>query len=261
MAQKAIATFHTGVSEDALLKNDSLKELRTKLLKEAAGFYADLEKLLAGKTDAKSRKLLAVGYSQLGELTEKIGDQKEALAVHRQALALRRELAAAPGADVETRLDVARSLMRVGRLLAPRGTPAGRWRPTRRHGRWPRHWRRRRRRTRSAGPGPEPPRHRRRAGADGQAGRGAGGVPEGAAIRQKLADANPAVTAFQSDLARSHPQHRHRAAGRRRGSRPRRWRRTNRRGRSGRSWPTPTPPSPSSRANLARSHNRHRQFC
>ena len=30
--------------------------------------------------------------------------------MHRQALALRRELAAAAGADVETRLDVARSL-------------------------------------------------------------------------------------------------------------------------------------------------------
>ena len=53
LAQKAIATFHTGVSEDMLLKNDQFKELRTKLLKEAAGFYADLEKLLAGQTDAE----------------------------------------------------------------------------------------------------------------------------------------------------------------------------------------------------------------
>ena len=32
LAQKAIATFHTGVSEDMLLKNDQFKELRTKLL-------------------------------------------------------------------------------------------------------------------------------------------------------------------------------------------------------------------------------------
>jgi serine/threonine protein kinase len=123
-AQKAIATFHTGVSEDFLLKNDEFKELRTKLLKEAAGFYADLEKLLAGKTDAKSRKLLADGYFQLGELTEKIGDQKEALAVQRKALALRRELAAAPGADLETRLDVARSLKVVGYLLKDTGEMA-----------------------------------------------------------------------------------------------------------------------------------------
>ena len=40
LAQKAIALFHTGVSEDALLRNAEFKELRTKLLKEAAGFYA-----------------------------------------------------------------------------------------------------------------------------------------------------------------------------------------------------------------------------
>jgi tetratricopeptide (TPR) repeat protein len=123
-AQKAIATFHTGVSEDFLLKNAEFKELRAKLLKEAADFYAELEKLLAGKTDAKSRKLLADGYFQLAELTDKIGDKKEALAVHRQALALRRELAAAEGADVETRLDVARSLHAVGVLLQGAGSPA-----------------------------------------------------------------------------------------------------------------------------------------
>jgi hypothetical protein len=125
MAQKAIATFHTGVSEDFLLKNAEFKELRTKLLKEAASFYSDLEKLLAGKTDPKSRKLLADGYFQLGELTDKIGDKKEALAVHRKALALRRELAAAEGADVETRLDVARSLEKVGLLLSMTGDNAG----------------------------------------------------------------------------------------------------------------------------------------
>jgi serine/threonine protein kinase/tetratricopeptide (TPR) repeat protein len=125
LAQKAIALFHTGVSEDMLLKNAEFKELRTKLLKEAAGFYADLEKLLAGQTDAKSRKALAAAYFQLGELTDKIGSSVEALAVQRKALALRRELAAAEGADVETRLDVARSLGAEGGLLYYTGDPTG----------------------------------------------------------------------------------------------------------------------------------------
>jgi tetratricopeptide (TPR) repeat protein len=117
LAQRAIATFHTGVSKDALLKNPDLSELRTRLLKEAAGFYGDLEKLLAGKTEPKSRRLLAAGYSQLGDLSQMFGDVQRALAAHRQALALRRELAAAPGADVETRLDVARSLYGVAQML------------------------------------------------------------------------------------------------------------------------------------------------
>jgi tetratricopeptide (TPR) repeat protein len=125
LAQKAIALFHTGVSEDALLKNPEFKNLRTKLLKEAAGFYADLEQLLAGQTDAMSRRALAAAYFQLGELTDKIGTKPEALALHRKALAARRELAAAAGADVETRLDVARSLRAEGILLYYTGDPAG----------------------------------------------------------------------------------------------------------------------------------------
>jgi tetratricopeptide (TPR) repeat protein len=124
LAQRAIGLFHTGVSEDMLLKNAELTELRTKLLKEAAGFYADLEKLLAWQTDAKSRQALAAAYFQLGELTDKIGDKQEALAVHRKALALRRELAAAEGAHVEARLDVVRSLQKVGLLLATTGDDA-----------------------------------------------------------------------------------------------------------------------------------------
>src|SRR5215471_7024358 len=108
-----------------LLKNAEFRELRTTLLKQSAGFYAELEKLLAGQTDAKSRRALAAAYFQLGELTDKIGDKKEALAVHRKALALRRELAAAEGADGEARLDVARSLAMVGKLLRQlsSGTP------------------------------------------------------------------------------------------------------------------------------------------
>jgi eukaryotic-like serine/threonine-protein kinase len=125
LAQKAIALFHTGVSEDALLKNPQFKELRTKLLREPAAFYADLEKLLAGQTDAKSRQALAASYFQLGELTTKIGEKAEALVVHRKALALRRELAAAAGADVETRLNVARSLRAEGILLLKMGDTAG----------------------------------------------------------------------------------------------------------------------------------------
>ena len=71
LARKAIATFHTGVSEDALLRNDELKELRTSLLKQAAEFYADLQGLLEGQTDRESRRLLADGYFQRGSWTRR----------------------------------------------------------------------------------------------------------------------------------------------------------------------------------------------
>ncbi|MDX1929101.1 MAG: protein kinase [Pirellulaceae bacterium] len=124
LAQQAIATFHTGVSEDALLANEQFEDLRTKLLKEAARFYGDLEKLLKGQVDSKSRKLLAEGYFQLGGLTKSIGDQPAALVVHRKALDLRRELASDPGANVETQLAVPISLREVGLLLDDTGEPA-----------------------------------------------------------------------------------------------------------------------------------------
>jgi hypothetical protein len=64
LAQKAIATFHTGVSEDMLLKNDQFKELRTRLLKEAAAFYADLEKLLTGCSRTTSSRSCGPGCSR-----------------------------------------------------------------------------------------------------------------------------------------------------------------------------------------------------
>jgi serine/threonine protein kinase/tetratricopeptide (TPR) repeat protein len=205
MAQKAIAVFHTGVSEDMLLKNDQFKELRTKLLKEAAGFYADLEKLLAGQTDAKSRRLLAAGYYQLGELTKKIGSQPEALEVHRQALALRRELAAAAGADVETRLDVARSLRMVGLLLDATGDKAGAlaaWEEQRELS------------ERLAAEDPSDAvravlalSHNNIAQLLWESGKPVEALAsdeKALAIQQKLAGANPSVTDFQRELASSH---------------------------------------------------------
>jgi tetratricopeptide (TPR) repeat protein len=205
LAVKAIETFHTGVSEDMLLKNPEFKELRTKLLKESAGFYADLEKLLAGQTDAKSRKALAVAYFQLGELTDKIGSSVDALAVHRKALALRRELAAAEGADVETRLDVARSLEKVGRLLRAMGDDIGALAA---------HEEQRELAERLEAQTPTAAVQSVLAGGHhnigfvyletGKPERALTAYGKALAILRKLADADPAVTAFQRDLSATH---------------------------------------------------------
>src|SRR5258708_2484483 len=121
----AIKTYHTGVSEDVLLKQDQFKELRNKLLGGAAEFYRKMEKLLVGQADIPSRRALATAYFELGELTEKIGSQRDALGVYRQALAVRRELAAEAGADSEIRLDVARSLLALGLLQQRTGDVVG----------------------------------------------------------------------------------------------------------------------------------------
>ena len=126
--------------------------------------------------------------------------------MHRKALALRRELAAAAGADVETRLDVARSLQDGGPCCwTRRATRRGRWRRSRSNGTWPSGWRRRHPATRS---GPSWPASHHSIGLllsqTGKPAEALVAYEKALAIRQKLADANPAVTEFQSDLAWSH---------------------------------------------------------
>ena len=59
LAVDAIKTFHTGVSEDFLLKQNQFKELRDRLLKSAADFYGKLSALLGNETDLASRRALA----------------------------------------------------------------------------------------------------------------------------------------------------------------------------------------------------------
>ena len=58
LAVEAIKTFHTGVSEDFLLKQEQFKELRDRLLKSASDFYGKLRRLLGKETDLASRRCL-----------------------------------------------------------------------------------------------------------------------------------------------------------------------------------------------------------
>jgi serine/threonine protein kinase len=125
MARKAIAAFHTTVEKDKALESEQFRPLRANLLQSAAGFYRELEGLLANETDTKSRKALADGYYQLGGLTERIGEQKSALGVYRQSLAIRRELAELPEAGPDARLNVAIAVRAVGRMLMATGDNAG----------------------------------------------------------------------------------------------------------------------------------------
>ena len=70
LAVEAIKTFHTGVSEDFLLKEDQFKELRDRLLKSATDFYGKLGALLGKETDPASRRALAQANFELADLTE-----------------------------------------------------------------------------------------------------------------------------------------------------------------------------------------------
>ena len=121
LAVEAIKTFHTGVSEDFLLKEEKFKELRDRLLKSAADFYGKLGALLGKDTDIASRRALAQSNFELADLTGKVGRNEDALAAHRAVLAAREALAAEPGAGVVAKVDVGRSLIAVAGLLEATG--------------------------------------------------------------------------------------------------------------------------------------------
>ena len=121
LAVDAIKAFHTGVSEDFLLKQDQFKELRDRLLKSAADFYGKLGALLGHETDMASRRALAQANFEVADLTEKVGRNEDALAAHRAVLARREALAADPAADPEAKADVGRSLTAVASILASTG--------------------------------------------------------------------------------------------------------------------------------------------
>jgi len=117
LAMDAIKTFHTGVSEDFLLKEEKFKELRDRLLKSASDFYGKLGALLGKESDLASRRALAQASFEVADLTAKVGRDEVALAAHRAVLSRREELAADPAADVDAQVDVARSLTAVASLL------------------------------------------------------------------------------------------------------------------------------------------------
>ena len=81
--------FHTGVSEDFLLKEEKFKELRNWLSKRAVDFYGKLCALLGKETDIASRRALVQSNFELAGLTGKVGRNEDALAAHRAVLAAR----------------------------------------------------------------------------------------------------------------------------------------------------------------------------
>jgi tetratricopeptide (TPR) repeat protein/tRNA A-37 threonylcarbamoyl transferase component Bud32 len=125
LALSAIKAFHTGVSQDFLLKERRFAGLRAKLLATAADFYERLEDLLKGQGDPRSRAALGQAYHEFGELTAKIGSRKEALAALKRGLELRRRLASEPEADRTAKLDLSQTLIAFGDLLEASGDLTG----------------------------------------------------------------------------------------------------------------------------------------
>ena len=117
LAVEAVKTFHTGVSEDFLLKEEKFKDLRNRLLKSASDFYGKLGALLGKESDFASRRALAQSNFELADLTNEVGRPEAALAAHQAVLAVREALAVDPEADASVKADVGRSLTELAFLL------------------------------------------------------------------------------------------------------------------------------------------------
>jgi serine/threonine-protein kinase len=121
LALEAIKRFHTGVSEDMLLKNDTLKSVRDRLLSDTAEFYKRLGDQLRGQPDRRSRWALGHAYYEMAELAAKIGATSESIAGHEEALAVWRGLAKEPGTEGEATAEVSHSLTALGSVLEVTG--------------------------------------------------------------------------------------------------------------------------------------------
>jgi eukaryotic-like serine/threonine-protein kinase len=121
VAVEAIRTFHTGVSQDFLLKEDRFKDLRDRLLESAAGFYRKLGTLLGRETDVASRRALAASNFELAGLIAGVGRKDEAIETYQAVLAAQEALAAEPGTGAAVTVEVAQSLAAVAMLLRQTG--------------------------------------------------------------------------------------------------------------------------------------------
>jgi serine/threonine-protein kinase len=206
LALEAIKTFHSGVSEDVLLKEKQFDGLRTKLLRGATEFYQRMEDLLKEQADRRSRSALAQAYHDIGELTARIGSQTDALRALRRGLELRLSLAAEPGASDTSRRETGTSLLAVGEVQEATGDLAGAFAS---------YEQARGLLEPLARAEPDDPASSAAVAKclhgiatvqyhTGHAAESLAWHEQARAIRQKLAEANPEVTQFQNDLAASY---------------------------------------------------------
>ncbi len=108
LAMEAVRAFHSGVSEDVLLKRREFASLRTRLLRGAREFYQRLERLLEGQVDRASRRSLGAAYYEIGTLALEIETLREAFEAQKRALALFEGLAREDPSDPDVHYQLGR---------------------------------------------------------------------------------------------------------------------------------------------------------
>ncbi|HLW97829.1 MAG TPA: tetratricopeptide repeat protein [Candidatus Acidoferrales bacterium] len=116
LAMDAVGAFHTGASEDVLLKQQEFEPLRKKLLESAADFYRKLQAQLGNAADSRSREALARSYSALGDMDKDVGATDQALRDYEQGRNLYEKLAADAPSDPAPREELVKLLVNVANV-------------------------------------------------------------------------------------------------------------------------------------------------
>jgi serine/threonine-protein kinase len=120
LAMEAVGAFHTGVSEDVLLKQQEFEPLRKKLLNTAADFYRKLQAQLGDAADPRSQAALAKAYVGLGGAAAAVGSTEQALKDFDRARELYEALAASDPDDLSHRRALSRVLTDIARVREQR---------------------------------------------------------------------------------------------------------------------------------------------
>jgi serine/threonine-protein kinase len=122
VALSAVRNYHSGAGEYLLKREPHLRTVRQQMLRSARDFYRtiadDLRRQVAPGVEA--RETLAEAYSQLGAIEEDVGAASDALAIFEDARSAWEALAKDFPDTPRYRLELARSLNRIG--LATRAT-------------------------------------------------------------------------------------------------------------------------------------------
>ena len=92
LALEAIEKFYTGVSEDVLLKEERLRDLRKRLLEVPRDFYERLTDELADSEEPSQRHALARACMALADITDNIGSKADALVLYQRAVGVLQDL-------------------------------------------------------------------------------------------------------------------------------------------------------------------------
>ncbi|HWE36833.1 MAG TPA: protein kinase [Isosphaeraceae bacterium] len=123
LAMQAVRAFHTGASEEVLLRQPELTALRRKLLAAPLGFYRQIKENLERNGDARpeARAELAEASIAIGKLTFEVGSVEEAVGPVEEARALLERLVAEQPSNAHLRGLLAEVRGRLGEYAVSAG--------------------------------------------------------------------------------------------------------------------------------------------